>query len=221
MLINSKFAPHPLTCQPRPTWSTAGGHTNYLCDMSSTDRSPITDPEWENFFAREGGDGGGSLEKQLAQIAVFDLLRPHELRKLARIVHVRSFRKGELIIRRGALQSGFYLIRTGSVHIVREGEDRREVVATLYPPELLGEFALLDDSPRSTSIVAAEPSELIGFFKPDLDDIRNTSPEIGCQIFLRLAEEMTKSLNKDYDRLRQMGFPFDDEMETQELDLTA
>jgi hypothetical protein len=36
-----------------------------------------------------------------------------------------------------------------------------------------------------------------------------------------LAEEMTKSLNKDYDRLRQMGFPFDDEMETQELDLTA
>ncbi|MEC9379192.1 MAG: cyclic nucleotide-binding domain-containing protein [Candidatus Latescibacterota bacterium] len=189
--------------------------------MSTTDRSPITDPEWENFFAREGSDGGGSLEKQLAKIAVFDLLRPHELRKLARIVHVRSFRKGELIIRRGALQSGFYLIRTGSVHIVREGEDRREVVATLYPPELLGEFALLDDSPRSTSIVAAEPSELIGFFKPDLDDIRNTSPEIGCQIFLRLAEEMTKSLNKDYDRLRQMGFPFDDEMETQELDLTA
>tara|TARA_B100000959_G_C14961169_1_gene615855 strand:+ start:1292 stop:1861 length:570 start_codon:yes stop_codon:yes gene_type:complete len=189
--------------------------------MSTTDRSQITDPEWENFFAREGGDGGGSLEKQLAQIAVFDLLRPHELRKLARIVHVRSFRKGELIIRRGALQSGFYLIRTGSVHIVREGEGPREVVATLHPPELLGEFALLDDSPRSTSIVAAEPSELIGFFKPDLDDIRNTSPEIGCQIFLRLAEEMTKSLNKDYDRLRQMGFPFDDEMETQELDLTA
>ncbi|MBT4096808.1 MAG: cyclic nucleotide-binding domain-containing protein [Gemmatimonadetes bacterium] len=189
--------------------------------MSATDRGPITDPEWENFFARSGDNADSSLEKLLSKIAVFDLLRPRELKKLARIVHVREFRRGETVIQRGALQSGFYLIRSGSVNIVRERDDRREVVATLHPPELLGEFSLLDDSPRSTSIVAAEQSELIGFFKPDLMDIIATSPETGCMILLRLAEEMTHSLNKDYDRLREMGFPFDDEEEAPEMDPTA
>ncbi len=191
--------------------------------MSTTDRGTITDPEWENFFARTGRGGSDdvSLEKLLSQIAVFDLLRLKELRKLARIVHVREYRRGETVIKRGALQSGFYLIRSGSVNIVRERDDKREVVATLYPPELLGEFALMDDSPRSTSIVAAETCELIGFFKPDLDDLIATSPETGCMILLRLAEEMTRSLNKDYNRLREMGFPFADELETQEMDPTA
>jgi CRP-like cAMP-binding protein len=189
--------------------------------MSVTDLCSITDPEWENFFARSSGDTVGSLEKLLSEIAVFNLLRPRELKKLARIVHVREFRRGETVIWRGALQSGFYLIRSGSVNIVRERDDRREVVATLHPPELLGEFSLLDDSPRSTSIVAAEQSELIGFFKPDLMDIIATSPKTGCMILLRLAEEMTQSLNKDYHRLREMGFPFDDEMETPEMDPTA
>lgn len=188
--------------------------------MSTFDRRE-TDPEWENFFAEVEGEESKSLERLLAGIAVFDLLRPRELRKLARIVHVRKFRHGEVVIKRGALQSGFYLIRSGSVNIVRERDDQREVVTTLYPPELLGEFALLDDSPRSTSIVAAEASELIGFFKPDLMDIVATSPETGCMILLRLAEEMTRSLNKDYARLREMGFPFDDQIETKELDPTA
>ncbi|MBT3345589.1 MAG: cyclic nucleotide-binding domain-containing protein [Gemmatimonadetes bacterium] len=188
--------------------------------MSTLDQR-LADPEWENFFSETEGEVGPPLERLLAGIAVFDLLRPRELRKLARIVHVRQFRHGETIIQRGALQSGFYLIRSGSVNIVRERDNHREVVATLYSPELLGEFALLDDSPRSTSIVAAEASELIGFFKPDLMDIVATSPETGCMILLRLAEEMTRSLNKDYARLRDMGFPFDDQIETQELDPTA
>ena len=189
--------------------------------MSRRRIDEIIDPEWANLFQREV-DGERGVEEELREVPIFGLLSRKERQMLARIVHLRRYAAGETVIHWGVPQSGFYLIRSGKVEIVRLDLDGNgEVVDSLGPGELIGEFALLDDTPRSSSIVAAEPSELIGFFKPDLDDIRNTSPEIGCQIFLRLAEEMTKSLNKDYDRLRQMGFPFDDEMETQELDLTA
>ena len=179
--------------------------------MSTVDQ--IVDPEWHNFF-REEHRAEERLEDALGQIPIFGLLSPRELRLVGSIVHIRTFKKGETIIRRGAEQSGLYLIRTGSVHIVRHlTEGEHEVVGTLYPSELLGEFALLDGSPRSSSIVAAEMSELIGFFKPDLMDILVTNPALGCKILLRLTEEMNRSLRKDYGRLREAGFPFPAEVE--------
>jgi len=184
----------------------------------------VTDPEWENFFSAEKiKEEEESLERALGRIPVFSLLKPRELRKVTRRVHVREFEPRETIIRRGVNPSGFYLIRTGSAHIVREGPDgSQNVVATLYPPELIGEFALLDDSARSTSVVAAETSQLIGFFKPDLMDIIATNPSMGCMILLRLAEEMSRSLGSDYQRLREMGYPWDDQAEAEEgLDPTA
>jgi CRP-like cAMP-binding protein len=179
--------------------------------MSTADQ--IIDPEWHNVF-REEHQAEERLEDALGRIPIFGLLSPRELRLVGRIVHIRTFKKGETIIRRGVEQSGLYLIRTGSVHIVRRTmEGEREVVGTLYSPELLGEFALLDGTPRSSSIVAAETVQLIGFFKPDLMDILVTKPALGCKILLRLAEEMNRSLRKDYGRLQEAGFPFPEEVE--------
>jgi hypothetical protein len=49
---------------------------------------------------------------------------------------------------------------------------------------------------------------VIGFFKPDLMDVLVTKPALGCKILLRLAEEMNRTLSKDYGRLQAAGFPF-------------
>ena len=168
----------------------------------------MIDPEWHNVF-REESHAEERLEDALDRITIFGLLSPEELHLVGSIVHIRTFKAGETVIRRGAEQSGLYLIRTGAVNIVRRTVDgENEVVGTLYPPELLGEFALLDSTPRSSSVVAAEISQVVGFFKPDLMDILVTKPALGCKILLRLAEEMNRTLSKDYGRLQAAGFPF-------------
>ncbi|MDP7449643.1 MAG: cyclic nucleotide-binding domain-containing protein, partial [Candidatus Latescibacteria bacterium] len=132
---------------------------------TSTTHQRVIDPEWENFFSSDVSGEKEPLVKLLGRVPIFSLLRAKELQTLTHLVHVREFARGEVVIQRGVQQSGLYLVRTGSVHIVRDREDGREVVGTLGREELLGEFALLDDTPRSTSVVAAERSELIGFFK--------------------------------------------------------
>jgi len=180
--------------------------------MAQKSPEEIIDPEWSTFFFDEEGQIG-SLEQSLGRIPIFSLLAERELVQLARIVHIRRFKPGETIIYRRVEQSGFYLVRSGSVHIVRYNFDQsRTVVGTLGPNELLGEFALLDSTPRTSSIVSAEHSELIGFFKPDLVEVLATDPEMGCKIVLRLAEEMSRSLNVDYNKLRALGYPFTDDM---------
>ena len=166
------------------------------------------DPEWANLFRQEV-QAQLPLEEILAQVPVFSTLSPRELWTLARIVHPRRFVAGETIIRRGVEQSGFYLIRSGSVQILRPGaEGEQQVVGTLGPGELLGEFALVDNSPRTSAVVAAERSELIGFFKPDLMDIMVTDPGLGCKILLNLAEQMSQTLVRDYQTLKELGYDF-------------
>ena len=179
--------------------------------METKPTERVIDPEWENLFTEKKEEGGSeSLVRSLGRIPILSLLRASELKLLSRIVHVRSFDEGETVIQRGVKQSGFYLVRSGAVNIVRSGPEGAVVVDTLLPPALLGEFALVDDTPRSTSIVAAEPSELIGFFKPDLMDVLVTKPGMGCAILLRLAEEMSHNLNGDYQQLLDLGYPFND-----------
>ena len=175
-------------------------------ELNREDR--FADPEWVNLFAVED-TLEESLPQALCRIPIFSLLSDNELDLLARLVHLRNYEADESVVRRGAEQSGLYVVKTGSVNIVRRHLDgTTEVVGALGPGEILGEFALLDNTPRSSSAVAAEPSELIGFFKPDLTEILTTRPTMGCKILLRLAEEMSRSLVTDYRRLRALGYPF-------------
>jgi hypothetical protein len=124
---------------------------------ASSTQSRLIDPEWENFFTSNGENEKEPLQRFLGRVSIFSLLRAKELLTLARMVHAREFVRGEIVIQRGVQQSGLYLVRTGSVQIVRDSaEGGRQVIGTLGPGEMLGEFALLDDTPRSTSVVAAE-----------------------------------------------------------------
>lgn len=163
------------------------------------------DPEWDNVF-RYAEEESTSVIDVLVHVPLFRLLTSRELQRIEQAMHLRRYAEGECVIRSGASQSGFYVIVEGSVNVVGRMGD---VVGTLYSPELIGEFALLDESPRSSSLVAAEPSQLIGFFKPDLMDILVTNPDLGCKILLRMSEEMAFNLQRDYTRLCTMGFPFD------------
>ena len=175
---------------------------------SAPSRAADPDPEWENYF--RGDDGPEPLEQALARVPAFRGLGAQDLAALVRQVHVRTFSRGEVVVRRGAPRSGFYVIRSGSVDLIGEDPVSGEITGTLGPPAIIGRFALLDDSPAPATVIAAERSELIGFFKPDLEDIVATDPGLGCRILLRLGEEMAAALDKDYARLEALGWPFED-----------
>ena len=170
-------------------------------------RAAAPDPEWENYFR---GEEGESLEETLQRVPAFSGLGAEGLAVLARQAHLRTFSRGEVVVRRGAPRSGFYVIRSGSVHLIGEDPVGGEITGTLGPPAIIGRFALLDDSPAPATVIAAERSELVGFFKPDLADIAATDPGLVCRILLRFGEELAAALDKDYARLEALGWPFED-----------
>ncbi|MDA0749062.1 MAG: cyclic nucleotide-binding domain-containing protein [bacterium] len=162
------------------------------------------DPEWHSLVRRRRERHAVLLE-MLGELPLFNMLSWKELEKLARIVHRRHFIPGESVLRPRVPRSGMFVIQSGSVHVVRTLEDGSPVVVgRLGAGELLGEFSLLDDSPRSTAIVAAETSELVGFFRPDLMDLIETDPKLGFKILYRLSQIMAAQLREDLGRLRRV-----------------
>ena len=164
--------------------------------MTRTESPVVEDPEWMPLYA-PGLDEDDDVAVMLGRQPVFDNLTNRELGRLERIVHRRRFVTNEVVIQAWVPRSGLFVVESGVVNVVRQlvsGEN--VVIGTLDSGDLLGEFAILDDSPRSTSIVAAEPSDLIGFFRPDLMDLIDTDPMLGFKILYRVSQSMSVRLNE-------------------------
>ena len=170
----------------------------------STESPLVADPEWTALYESNEGQSE-ELVSMLGRQPVFDNLTNRELKRVERIVHRRRFMTGEVVIQAWVPRSGLFVVENGSVNVVRQlslGEEM--VIGSLGAGELLGEFAILDDSPRSTSIVAAEPSDMIGFFRPDLMDLIETDPTLGFKILYRVSQIMSGRLFEVVETLRRV-----------------
>jgi CRP-like cAMP-binding protein len=164
----------------------------------------VVDPEWTSLFKPNQGEKD-DLSAVLGRQHVFDNLTSRELERVERIVHQRRFVTDEIVIQAWVPRSGLFVVETGGVNVVRQlSSGERVVIGSLGAGELLGEFAILDNSPRSTSIVAAEPSDMIGFFRPDLMDLIETDPKLGFKILYRISQIMTNRLNEMVEGLRRV-----------------
>ncbi|MFL5918787.1 MAG: MFS transporter [Gaiellaceae bacterium] len=98
----------------------------------------------------------------LEAIPIFSPLSPPVVEQLsARLVPVRA-RAGEEIIRRGDHGDRFYIVASGEVEVLLDGQPRRE-----GPGSYFGEIALLRDVPRTATVRAVNDVEL---FALDRDD---------------------------------------------------
>jgi CRP-like cAMP-binding protein len=69
---------------------------------------------------------------------------------------LRVFRAGEVVFEQGSAGRQMYVVNTGRVNVLRSANGRQVQVGTLGPGDIFGEMALVDDLPRSATVVAAE-----------------------------------------------------------------
>ena len=70
-----------------------------------------------------------------------------------------TFKKGEIIFRQGEPGNCMYDIHWGRVGVYAEyGTANEKKLAELYPGDFFGEMGLLEQSPRSATVVALEDS---------------------------------------------------------------
>jgi CRP/FNR family cyclic AMP-dependent transcriptional regulator len=104
----------------------------------------------------------------LRNVPLFAVLTENQLEVLTSVVSRRSFPRGTTIIAAGDMTDSLYVVISGRLKVMMTDDDGGEVIlAILGSNEFFGEMGLLDDAPRSASVVAIEPCELLSLSKKD------------------------------------------------------
>ena len=116
------------------------------------------------------------LEKALALRAapLFASLEADELLPVAEMCTEVGLAEGDQLFAQGELGDSLYVIVSGRVAIVRDGQP----IAELGAGECVGELAALDLEPRSAAVVAKTTTEFIRLERDDLFDLLGDSPEL-------------------------------------------
>ncbi len=95
---------------------------------------------------------------------------------------------GEAVFREGDNGDLLYVLLEGSVDIV-VGE---AVVETAERGAILGEMALIDDSPRSASAIARAPCRLVGIDRKRFRFLVQQTPNFSIHVMRVLAERLRR-----------------------------
>ncbi|MCF8058008.1 MAG: cyclic nucleotide-binding domain-containing protein [Bacteriovoracaceae bacterium] len=136
-----------------------------------------------------------SIPRFLRKIDVLSNFSENELRILAKYLHLRKFQPGEVIFKQGELGVGFYLLYNGYADIIVENTEGTDEVKpsskhilTLEKSDYFGELALLQEiSIRNASAVSRQGCELLGLFKPDLEELINHYPVIAAKLLQSIS----------------------------------
>jgi CRP/FNR family cyclic AMP-dependent transcriptional regulator len=105
---------------------------------------------------------GGLSLVVLRNIPLFSGLDEVELEKLSKVSGRKRVERGASVVRAGESTDSLYILISGRAKVTNTDEEGREIIlAWLGPGEFFGEMGMIDGSPRSANVVAAEACELL------------------------------------------------------------
>lgn len=157
-------------------------------------------PFWDNLFRRRK-DWTVQAAHALAETPVFAGIPMRVVRRLVHGMYHRLYADGEPVFRAGEPGLGMYIVLAGEVAI--SWGNRR--LATLGPGDFFGEVALFGEETRTADATAVGQTELVGLFRPDLQEWVERSPRLGVRVLLQLGQVQAERLRRANAELGDAG----------------
>lgn len=130
-------------------------------------------------------------------IPLFENLADSDLELLARHAHKRTYPRNAILINEGDQTDSMYVIESGKVKVYLSDEDGKEVILSIEGPgSYIGEIALLDDEPRSASVVTLERSVFQVITKDDFRSCLAGNPELAFSVIRTLTQRLRSVTEK-------------------------
>ena len=122
---------------------------------------------------------------------LFAHLSLSQLDEVNRLLSPVEFLAGEVIVREGEPGRDLYILVEGEVAIYKAFRTPAEVrLSVMQPGAYFGEIAILDNEPRSATIVATENSRLLALASARFKELLLQAPEISFEVFPVLTERL-------------------------------
>ena len=130
----------------------------------------------------------------------FDLfaeLDDRELASVAAVAKARRYAKDDVVFHADESGDIFCLIKEGQVKVTMISPEGKEIILSLLGPgDFFGEMALLDNEPRSATIIATEPLEIVTIWRSDFLHILSENFSITQKVLAELSRRLRDASNR-------------------------
>jgi CRP-like cAMP-binding protein len=132
----------------------------------------------------------------LAKVPLFESLKERQLARLASRFVSRKYDVGTDIVTQGKGGAGLFIVVSGAADVIRVRTDGSKALVNQFgPTDFFGELALLDDEPRTASVVATEETECLVLSQWEFFGALREDAEMAIEVLQQLAKRFRRALN--------------------------
>jgi CRP/FNR family cyclic AMP-dependent transcriptional regulator len=137
------------------------------------------------------------IASRMRLVSLFAHLTDPELARIAAVSRPRSYPRQSVILFESDPGDALYVVLRGEVKVVLTGEDGREVILSILKDgDFFGEMSLIDDRPRSATVVATVDSELLVLRRDDFQACLEENPRIAFGLLRELSHRLRQADDK-------------------------
>lgn len=126
---------------------------------------------------------------------------------LSQLMTEQNYRRGEVVFVEGDIGDAAYLIWSGQVAVVKGDFRSPTILGYRGSGEIIGEMALIENLPRSASIIAIDKARLLRISSDNFHKLLDEVPSVGMDIMRGLSSQLrvaNKNLSADAQTERQL-----------------
>ncbi|HKJ38483.1 MAG TPA: PrsW family glutamic-type intramembrane protease [Anaerolineales bacterium] len=128
---------------------------------------------------------------QLKRSFLFQGLSDKALDAIAQMVREHKLVEDDVLVRRGETGDSIFMINTGWFKVVTEDANGGELIINKTGPgEIIGEMALLDEAPRSATVIALAPAKVFELKKDAFQEILDQRPDVALALINGISSRL-------------------------------
>lgn len=158
-----------------------------------------------DYYRKEGGEDLSQRETMerlllLRDVPLFSELSLEQLQAIGQLMNENLYLSREVVFREGDPAGELYLLIEGRAQVLTGyGTPEQVVLDNLEAPAYFGEMAVLDDQPRSATVVVTDDARILSLSGDSFKDLMLGMPEISFEI-CRLLSTRVRILNSEIGR---------------------
>jgi CRP-like cAMP-binding protein len=131
----------------------------------------------------------------LRSVSIFADLDAAAVQALERLAEVKEYAEGAVIVSQDDLGDALFVLVSGRVKVVLYGDSGREIILSMFktPGDFFGEMSLLDNQPRSATVIAAERSRLLVLSRSDFQAHIESHPRTALRVLTELSRRLRQA----------------------------
>jgi CRP/FNR family cyclic AMP-dependent transcriptional regulator len=126
--------------------------------------------------------------KLLKTVPLFAGCSKSELRELAKTADELDIREGTVLTREGRTAKEFFVLVDGTAQVTKKGNE----IAELKAGDWFGEIALITDSPRTATVTATSPVDVLVITDRRFRTVVETMPSIALKVLSCVGERLAR-----------------------------